>query len=305
MYVCICMYVYSLGVKVHSVLLNIYSHQMKYIHIYTNTCMYICVSMYIYIYVCMYVYSLQVKIHSLPLICNSLQVNIHSFLLNFTSLLLSFHSLRVKVHSLQANITSLLLNFYSLQVKYIHIYTNTYMYIYISIYIYIYILSCKGPTLSNTRCMCERHGETYECFKCPHVNICMHKMSHEAFHQNHSTGDTDAYSGASAMHACCPTERARKVLPTSQTLNVSLMKVLPSILFGFGVFTCARRRVRCYFACVTACFPPESCLNASPSKSLRGTKSVQKTAKQGKNTLRVVCKILEGVENEQGRVENE
>ena len=152
-------------------------------------------------------------------------------------------------------------------------------------------LSCNGPTLSNTRCMCERHGETYECFKCLHVNICMHKMSHEEFHQNHSTGDTDAYSGACAMHACCPTEGARKVLPTSQTLNVSLMKVLPSILLGFGVFTCARCGVRCYFACVTACFPPESCLNASPSQTLRGTKSVQKTAKQGKNTLRVLCKL--------------
>ena len=128
-------------------------------------------------------------------------------------------------------------------------------------------LSCNGPTLSNTRCMCERHGETYEWFKCLHVNICMHRTYHEAFHQNHSTGHTDAYSGASAMHACCPTERARKVLPTSQTLNVSLMKVLPSNLLGFGAFTCARRGVRCYFACVTACFPPESCLNASPSQT--------------------------------------
>ena len=105
------------------------------------------------------------------------------------------------------------------------------------------------------------------------------------------TDDTDAYSGASAMHVCCPAERARKVLPTSQTLNVSLVTVLPSILLGFGVFTCARRGVRCYFACVTACFPPESCLNASPNQTLRGTKSVQKTAKQGKYTLRVLCKL--------------
>ena len=105
------------------------------------------------------------------------------------------------------------------------------------------------------------------------------------------TDDSDAYSGASAVHAHCPAERARKVLPISQTLNVSLMKVLPSILLGFGVFTCARRGVRCYFACVTACFPPESCLNASPSQTLRGTKNVQKTAKQGKNTLRVLCKL--------------
>ena len=94
------------------------------------------------------------------------------------------------------------------------------------------------------------------------------------------------------MHVCCAAERARKVLPTSQTLNVSLVTVLPSILLGFGVFTCARRGVRCFFACVTACFPPESCLNASPSQTLRGTKSVHKTAKQGKNTLRVLCSAL-------------
>ena len=46
------------------------------------------------------------------------------------------------------------------------------------------LISC-GPTLSNTRCLCERHGETYECFKCLHVNICMHRTYHEAFHQNH------------------------------------------------------------------------------------------------------------------------
>ena len=44
------MYVYSLRVKIHSLLLNIYSIQVKYIHIYTNTCMYIYVSIYIYIY---------------------------------------------------------------------------------------------------------------------------------------------------------------------------------------------------------------------------------------------------------------
>ena len=81
------------------------------------------------------------------------------------------------------------------------------------------------------------------------------------------------------------------MLPTSQTFNVSLMTGMPSILFGLGVFTCARRGVRCYFAWVTACFPPESCLNASRSQTLRGTKSVQKTAKQGKNTLRVLCKL--------------
>ena len=48
--------------------------------------------------------------------------------------------------------------------------------------------------------------------------------------QNHhysQTEDSEAYSGASAVHAHCPGERARKVLPTSHTLNVSLMKVYP------------------------------------------------------------------------------
>ena len=154
-------------------------------------------------------------------------------------------------------------------------------------------LSCNGPTLSNTRCMCERHGETYECFKCLHMNICMHKTSHEAFHQNHSTGDTDAYSGASAMHACCPTERARKVLPTSQTLNVSLMKVLPSILLGFGVFTCARRGVRCYFACVTVCFPPES-WQCQPKPHLARH---QERAKDGKARSKHATRVVQVLTN--------
>ena len=113
--------------------------------------------------------------------------------------------------------------------------TNTYVSFLLCCRVSLDLLSCNGPTLSNTRCMCERHGETYECFKCLHVNICMHRTSYEAFHQNHQTGHFDAYSGASAVHASCPKERARKVLPTSQTLNVSLLSVLPSILLGLAV----------------------------------------------------------------------
>ena len=79
-------------------------------------------------------------------------------------------------------------------------------------------LSCNGPTLSNTRCMCERHGETYECFQCLHVNICMHKTSQQAFrHKTTTTVKQRTLTHKAApllcIHAVLQSEQGRFSLP--------------------------------------------------------------------------------------------
>ena len=73
-------------------------------------------------------------------------------------------------------------------------------------------LSCNGPTLSNTRCMCERHGETYECFRCLQVSICMHGTIHQAF--RHKT--TTTVKQGTVTHIAAPPLCMHTVLESEQ-----------------------------------------------------------------------------------------